>query len=391
MNHLKWHPNRRLIGLLRVLAAVVAVATATPAGAQHHSPQGHRTSDTPEQSPAPPPPVGAPATEPTPTTEPSNPAAAKNVRVGVYFNHVHSLSLHDNSYHVDLYLWFVWSPTEWGEPPEGATASTHAESQGETTSLPFESFEFIGASEVSKEVIVRRPGYACLRVDAHITEFWDVRAFPFDDHVLRLRIEDSADEEDVVRLEPDMQNSSIAHDLTVPGWDVGHPRFLRSSASYTSNFGDPLLPSGNQTVYTRLTYEVPLHRSGWSSFWKLFAGLFAAVCVAMVSFFIRPTEVDPRFGLGVGGLFAAVASQYVLASVLPDTPSATLADRLHLIAFGVIFISIVEGAIALHLLKSDEEKNDHFVRRLDRAAFLVVGVGWIVCTLWMIHRARSGS
>jgi hypothetical protein len=329
--------------------------------------------------------------EATPAAEPSTPAAPKTVRVGVYLNHVHSLSLHDNSYHIDLYLWFVWNPREWGEPPEDAPAAAHAESQAEAPPLPFDSFEFIGASEMTKEVVIRRPGYACLRVNAHITEFWDVRAFPFDDHVLRLRIEDSADEENIVRLEPDLQNTSIAHDLMVPGWVVGRPRFLRTTQSYTTNFGDPLLPTGNQTVYTRLTYEMPLHRSGWSSFWKLFTGLFVAVCVAMVSFFIRPTEVDPRFGLGVGGLFAAVASQYVLASVLPDTRSATLADRLHLIAFGVIFVSIVESALALHLLKSDEVKNEQLVRRLDRFAFLVVGVSWIVCTIWMVHRARSGA
>ena len=116
MNHVRWHLDRCLTGPLRVIAVVLALGMATPAGAQHHSHHRHPTPSAPQHLSALPTLVVAHTPEATPAAEPSTPAAPKTVRVGVYFNHVHSLSLHDNSYHIDLYLWFVWNPREWVSP-----------------------------------------------------------------------------------------------------------------------------------------------------------------------------------------------------------------------------------------------------------------------------------
>ena len=41
---------------------------------------------------------------------------------------------------------------------------------------------------------------------------------------------------------------------------------------------------------------------------NMFQALFAAVAVALIVFFIKPMNLDPRFGLPVGGFFAAVSN-----------------------------------------------------------------------------------
>lgn len=96
-------------------------------------------------------------------------------------------------------------------------------------------------------------------------------------------------------------------------------------------------------------------REGTNYFAKLFFGLWVAVAIAFLAFFIRPTDVDPRFGLGVGAIFAAIASEYIVSSSLPDTNIITLADWLHLVAFGFIFISIAQSTWSLWLMQNGAE------------------------------------
>jgi len=78
-------------------------------------------------------------------------------------------------------------------------------------------------------------------------------------------------------------------------------------------------------------------------------GLFVATGIAFLAFFIRPTDLDLRFGLGVGAIFAAVASQYVVSSSLAATHVLTMADFLHILAFVFIFLSLVESTVSPHL------------------------------------------
>ena len=290
--------------------------------------------------------------------------APKVVRVGAYMQSLHAMSLKDNSFTIDFYLWFRWSPEEWksegGEPPK----------------LPFESFEVVGASEVEKEVQQQEDGYAALRVKAHLTQFWNVEKFPLDNHVLRIVVEDVADETDLLVYAADSAASSIAPGFVVPGWKTMPVQVRTSEHEYHTTFGDPKLEKNHSSFYSQIIFDIPVVREGYGMFLKLFTGLFVSVMIALVSFFIRATEVDPRFGLPVGALFAAIASEYVVASTLPDSSAVTLADSLHLVSFLAILAVVIVGARSLHLLKSEQDGVEGRVKRLDRMAFVLVACLW---------------
>lgn len=50
----------------------------------------------------------------------------------------------------------------------------------------------------------------------------------------------------------------------------------------------------------------------------------------MLAFFIKPTDVDQRFGLGVGALFAAIANTYITSSLVPEVEELSVtADLTH--------------------------------------------------------------
>jgi hypothetical protein len=150
---------------------------------------------------------------------------------------------------------------------------------------------------------------------------------------------------------------------------------------YQTNYGDTSLPSGSESVYSRFLFAVPIERAGYGYFLKLFFGLFIATAIAFTASFIQPTHVDPRFGLGIGAIFAAVASEYVVTSALPDTNVLTMADTLHLLAFFFIFLSIAESTYSLSLYSSGDAVRMRRSVRLDRWSFAVMSAAYIALSV----------
>jgi hypothetical protein len=292
----------------------------------------------------------------------------QEVTVGIYVNQITDFSLAEESVRVDLYLWFRWDPTQ--PSPDGTN--------------PDERFELIGASEMEQQVIVQREGYVVLRIRATIKEPWDVTNFPLDNHVVRIHVEDAALESHLIIMVPDSTNTAVGPNVAVAGWRVGAPVISATTADYASNFGDITLPTGNSSTYSRITLDVPLNRDGNGGLLKVVAGLFISVCVCLVVFWVPATDVDPRFGLSVGSLFAAVASQYVVASALPATATWTLSDRLHLAGFVVILIAIAQSALALHLLTRHGNRGYLLTQRIDRIFFLLLLTGWLTTSGYLI-------
>ncbi len=277
--------------------------------------------------------------------------AQEKVYVGVYLNQITSISLKDNQFTADFYIWFRWK---------------------DKNINPLESFDLVNGNIESKEGIyqdeVKGFKYAVCRVDATIKKFWDISRFPLDNHILTIEIEDNDNEEFKLRYIPDEENSGIDPQVQVPGWKIGTTNATVSAHIYKTNYGDISLPTDNVSVYSRFIFSVSIIRPGYGYFFKLFFTVFIAALVALIALFIKPTDLDPRFGLGAGALFAAVASEVVIASLLPDTNILTLTDKLHIIAIFFIFLSIAESIISLRLFTGGKEENS---KRLDRCCFYI--------------------
>ena len=95
--------------------------------------------------------------------------------------------------------------------------------------------------------------------------------------------------------------------------------------------------------------------------------LLVAVAVALLACFIKPIHVDPRFGLGVGALFAVVANGYLVSSQMPDTGVFPLADLINLLGIGTILITRSQLTISLWVLENSADPD--LSRRFDRVSF----------------------
>jgi L-asparagine transporter-like permease len=117
---------------------------------------------------------------------------------------------------------------------------------------------------------------------------------------------------------------------------------------------------------------------------KIFIGMYIAFLISMLSFTPHPAELEPRFGLPVGGLFAAVGNKYIIDSLLPETSSFTLVDTLHSLTFLAIFMTLLVSAMALKL--HDKQKNEECLRLNKRGSRIIIS-SYLILNLFFIIKA----
>jgi hypothetical protein len=297
------------------------------------------------------------------------------VVVGSYVTKVQDVSFKDNKYAIDFYLWFRWKA-------EGALADYK----------PLDSFELVNGKVENKTSVVEKKigdtSYASVRVSATISETWDLRQFPFDSHRLRVHLEDSAHGTDELVFVPDTKNSRLGDELNLAGWVLNDFQGVVVAKVYQSNYGDPTLPSDARSEYSRYSLSMDMERTTFGTAWKLLSTVLAATAVAFVAFMVKPSDLDPRFGLGVGALFAVAASAFVVSSSVPDSGVMTIADQVHMVAIGFIFLSLLQSAFALKLEVSGR---DAAAVRLDHWSLLVFPILYFGWAAWVIGHAMVSA
>jgi hypothetical protein len=342
-------PVAVLASLLCSLALVPVARAQSPDGG---TPDGGTATPTPAE----------PAEPAEPTRPSSGPA---KVTVGVYVNSVRGMSLRDNQYEIDFWVWFRWQA--------GADVN------------PIESFEIVGGQIDDKESVVEEDldggvKYAAARIRATINQTFDVARFPLDDHTLLLRIEDAEHETHELVFEPDSANSTVDPTVDVAGWGVTGSDTAVKDHTYRSNYGDTSLPSNSEATYAQFVFSIQLERQGNGYALKLFWALYLATLIALLAFFIKPTDLDPRFGLGIGAVFAAMASAYVISTSLPDTSQMTTADKVVMSAIGYIFLSLALSTVSLRVYATNEAGS----KKIDTGSFWGLLVTYAALNVWLV-------
>jgi hypothetical protein len=291
----------------------------------------------------------------------SLPANAQPTKVtaGIYVDRIVELSIKDTGWTVDFYLWFRWN----GEPIEGIERFDAVDGSIESRTLEA---EYTHGDE----------HYLMYRVVAQITKFFDISRFPCDDHLLTIAIEHPGKLRHELMFVADEKDSTVSSRAKAPGYKISQAKIVEKAHSYKTARGDPRLPGGGgvKATHSQLRYGLGISRVGWSFYFKMFQGLFVAVAIATLALFIKPTNVDPRFGLGIGSLFAAVANSYMTAQLEPDTGEIALADYINGIGIGMIFLIQIQSTISLYLFEARGQKA--LSRWFDKISFVVFVLGY---------------
>lgn len=280
------------------------------------------------------------------------------VKVGAYVISVHDINFHDKEYTIRFWLWFVYDNADFDFSKQ---------------------LDIPNAKEIEPPDIivdsVEGKSWAIMKMKCTMKEKWDVQDFPFDQQHLKVQIENALFDNRSLVFVPDTKGSRFDEKEAIDGWTIRNFHVICKSNDYETGFGDSTVTG---QVFSTFNIEMDIERNAWGLFMKIFIGMYIAFLIAIVSFTPHPSELEPRFGLPVGGLFAAVGNKYIIDSVLPESSTFTLVDTLHAFTFFAIFMTLVVSAIAL---KYHDSGRTDIALRVNRIGSGIVVVSYILANL----------
>jgi hypothetical protein len=298
------------------------------------------------------------------------PTTQTEVQVGAFILRLRNVSPRDASFDVDMWMWFRWSGSD--IRPD----LTFELANGVITNTP--------VSQLEEDMGLN---YATMRVQATIFHDFDVRRFPMDNHQITIQIEDSQLDERSLVYVADIEATALDPQVMVPGWAVSKQDPVVQSHVYNTSYG--LRSSETDTAtYSRVTIPINLDRTGYGTLFKSFWVSLLAVILGLLAFLVKSDDLDARFGMGVGSIFAASANAFILSDTLPQTNFITLAEQVNLIAVGVIFMSVFISIWSLRLRYADRDEDS---LRLDRNALIIFAVVYVILNLIVLNFDLSGA
>ena len=258
------------------------------------------------------------------------------VKTGIYIISIHDIDFREKEYTVRFWLWLRY------KNPQFNFAKNI-----EVTNAKSIEISSCNVDSSNDEV------YTLMKLKCVMKQSWNVRDYPFDNQGLVIHIENSQFDSHELIFVADTIGKHFDPALTVSGWDITNICVRSSIKPYETGFGDPEIENAH-SEYGSFDVAIDLDRNAWGLFFKLFLGMYVAFFITYVCIFIHADNIDSRFGLSVGALFAAVGNKYIIDSLLPESSTFTLVDTLHAFTFVSIFVTISLSVYALKLLKEGQ-------------------------------------
>lgn len=299
-------------------------------------------------------------------------AQADTAKVGIFVHSLYNFDLNDKSYGTVIYMWV----------------------NHDVDSLSFEnSLEIVNAKSTDYSLYMDEEAegirWVSVKCRAQIITDWDISDFPFDRQVLVIQVEEA--DKDITGLVyvADTINSKIHESLKLKDWIITDFKIRGGVSLYKTSYGDPSLAT--ESAYATVVAEIYIERIHvWTIFFKIFTGVFVGFLIALMVFFIKPINVDPRFGLCVGGLFAAVGNKYVVEGTVSYASNNTLADSIHNLTFISILVIIFVSIISLYTFEKGGDKNLRRAKRIDMFSFVIILMTYIGFAVYFVRQAIRG-
>ncbi len=278
--------------------------------------------------------------------------APDTVKAGAYIISVHDINFHEKEYTIRFWLWFLYDNKDFDFSKQ----------------LDIPNAKSIDPPETIVDSLDGKT-WVMMKMKCTMKENWEVSDFPFDSQHLNVQIENTLFDKNTLVFDPDIAGSRYGKKIAIDGWTIRNFSVSSKLSEYETGFGDYRLPA-QHTEFATFNIDMDIDREQWGLFTKIFVGMYIAFLIAILSFTPHPWEFEPRFGLPVGGLFAAVGNKYIIDSLLPESSHFSLVDILHTLTFLGILATLLVSAIALRLY--DKGKKEECIRVNVRGAIIVI-------------------
>ena len=304
---------------------------------------------------------------------------ARRVTIGFYMESIHDVSLHDSRWNGVIDVWCRWK-----DDPAAA---------GGADFNPFDHLMAVSGTITNRKVLRQiHDGvdhFVLQRLWIDYSKIFPIVNFPLDRHLLMVTFENTDHPRQDLLFVIDENATDVSRRVSMTGYRRVRFHAVESPHSYQTSRGLPGVAATERGTWSQARFAIVIDRFGWGLFFKMFQTLFVAVAVALLACFIKPIHVDPRFGLGVGALFAAAANSYLTGTYVPVTNEFSLADVINLLGIGTILVTLTESTISLWVYEA--LGNPALSRRLDRISFWTILLGFVVSLSLILAGALSQS
>jgi len=265
--------------------------------------------------------------------------ATDEVKVGTYLLNIRKLDVGSGMWVVDFYVWFIWH----GEAinPAGFEIMNGA-------------CDFKDAPIYDTIEIEGKPyKWLAHRIIATMSNNLNFKSYPLDLQYLTIEIEDR--ENDIrkmkYRIVPDENN--IDEQTKIQGWEIKEKFNRITTHTYNTSFG---YEDGNDAglVYSRYVFGITISRPRFSSILKLILPLSIILSLSFLSFALSPDKVSQRISLGISTVFTSVAFHINLTSAIPQVSYLTLADRLMISTYFMLFTSLISTIYLIRFVDNNQ-------------------------------------
>lgn len=291
--------------------------------------------------------------------------------IGLYINSMYDFNLEDKSFTTDFWMWMNYQ--------NDSLDFGNAIEMPNSKSADFSHYNMEKKGKIN---------WATQKCKVQVMYNWDVTKFPFDEQHLRIELEDARYDATQMVYLADTANSKIDSSFNSKEWSMKGFKVWSDVRTHGTTYGNPELTGSSS--YPRMTAEVVIRRNNsWLMLAKMLTGAYVAFLISCLVFFVSSENQDSRFGLCVGGLFAAIGNKYIVESIVPASTTTTLMDNVHTLTFTFILLIVGIIIVSLFFYESGDEKKRLRSLKLDRWAFFSVASLYILINGLLIWRAAS--
>ena len=291
------------------------------------------------------------------------------VKTGIYITSIHDIDFKQNEYTVNFWLWLTYK--------------NKAFDFKQNLEIPqAKSFTKLYSTIDSSNGNI----YLLMKLQCIMKDSWRINHFPFDYQYLNLSLENSQFDSKSLIFVPDTLGKHYDPKFTVTGWTIDSFIISTDIKAYETAFGDPA-ETKPHTEYSAYKAKIGIKREAVQLFWKIFLGMYISFLIAFICFYIHSDNIDSRFSLSVGALFAVIGNKYIIDSSLPESTTFTLVDTLHSLTLFFIFCIVSASAYALKLVKENKLKQ---AERFDTITARLLLILYIILNIYFVWNTKGG-
>jgi hypothetical protein len=316
-------------------------------------------------------PLGAATRKQTSPGIADNNLSPEVVEVGVWPTVIYNLDAHSNTYYMTAYVWFIWRGDL--DPSETVEFTNNVESWGLTKAKTY------------PKPITFPDGrhYQCLRIEGRFFQPFSLRRFPLERHTVSLSIEDNTYATDRIVYRFDRKHSGLDSGLTIPGWTVGSWNGSEGTHHYGSNLGDETVGS-DSSDYSTIRFEVKVSRPVNYFIWKMLLPVVIILLACWAALLLHPTQLASRAAMTGTALLTTVFMQQGYTSNLPELNYLVLMDKIYVVVYLLIIISLVQVVIQGAFEKLHTKDDFRRAALIDKVSVTLQAAAFGI-SLWVIN------